>query len=198
MPSSCGEKVWAVAYADPRSYSLRAVQGMWLDMGGKLGGSVRYGASACWAGCIGKPTLEVRSAPLAEIIRDINKYSNNVMAQQVFLTLSRVVAADASPGPGEHWITSHGAALGSAAAFRRIARWCCAGGRNACSTDEVPVVDNGSGLSRQRAHQRPTGLHACCRSAFRSPLMPELMSVAADHRCGRHPQTLHGPLAPPI
>jgi hypothetical protein len=35
--ASCGEKVWPVAYADPRSYGVRAVQGMWLDMGGKLG-----------------------------------------------------------------------------------------------------------------------------------------------------------------
>ena len=30
-----------------------------------------------------KPAFEVGSAPLAEVIRDINKYSNNVMAQQV-------------------------------------------------------------------------------------------------------------------
>jgi D-alanyl-D-alanine carboxypeptidase/D-alanyl-D-alanine-endopeptidase (penicillin-binding protein 4) len=39
-PVSCGEKVWAVAYADPASYATRAVQGLWQDMGGKLVGSV--------------------------------------------------------------------------------------------------------------------------------------------------------------
>jgi D-alanyl-D-alanine carboxypeptidase/D-alanyl-D-alanine-endopeptidase (penicillin-binding protein 4) len=87
-PASCGEKVWPVAYADPTSYASRAVQGMWQDMGGTLGGTVRIGQVPP-ALIAGKPVFEVRSAPLSEVIRDINKYSNNVMAQQVFLTLVR-------------------------------------------------------------------------------------------------------------
>ena len=42
-----------------------------------------------------RPTFEFRSPPLAEVVRDINKFSNNVMAEQVFLTL----AAAKPPGP---------------------------------------------------------------------------------------------------
>ena len=174
--ASCGEKVWPVAYADPRSYSLRAVQGMWLEMGGKLGGLVRYGAVPA-ALAAGKPTLEVRSPPLAEIIRDINKYSNNVMAQQVFLTLGRVVVADASgTGIDEASATDLGQggalASGSYTAARTVLlRWW----KERISADEVPVVDNGSGLSRQeRISAR--GLARLLQVAYRSPYMPELMS----------------------
>jgi D-Ala-D-Ala carboxypeptidase 3 (S13) family len=42
-PSACGERVWPVAYADPKSYSARAVAGAWADVGGRLGGQVREG-----------------------------------------------------------------------------------------------------------------------------------------------------------
>ncbi|MBS0426950.1 MAG: D-alanyl-D-alanine carboxypeptidase/D-alanyl-D-alanine-endopeptidase, partial [Proteobacteria bacterium] len=83
LPAACGEKSWAIAYADPRSYALRAVGGMWAEMGNTLRGQVREGPVP--AGL--KPAFELESPPLAEVVRDINKYSNNVMAQQVFLTL---------------------------------------------------------------------------------------------------------------
>ena len=42
-PAACGEKVWPVAYADPRSYALRAVGGLWAEMGAQLTGQVREG-----------------------------------------------------------------------------------------------------------------------------------------------------------
>src|SRR3990167_640193 len=45
-PLACGEKVWAVAYADPASYAERAVAGLWQEIGGKLGGRVREGRAA--------------------------------------------------------------------------------------------------------------------------------------------------------
>ncbi len=43
FPTGCGEKSWAVAYADPRTYSLRAIGGMWAEMGGRVGGQMREG-----------------------------------------------------------------------------------------------------------------------------------------------------------
>ena len=42
-PASCGEKVWPIAYADPKSYPGRAAQGLWESMGGKVLGTVRNG-----------------------------------------------------------------------------------------------------------------------------------------------------------
>ena len=73
-----------MAYADPRSYAPRAVAGLWQQMGGTLD-RARCATAACRpAWC--RPS-KLQSPPLAEVIRDINKYSNNVMAQQLFLTL---------------------------------------------------------------------------------------------------------------
>jgi D-alanyl-D-alanine carboxypeptidase/D-alanyl-D-alanine-endopeptidase (penicillin-binding protein 4) len=169
-PANCGEKVWPMAYADPQSYAVRAVRGLWQDMGGKLSGAVRMGQVPT-AISASKPAFEVSSAPLAEIIRDINKYSNNVMAQQVFLTLGRVVPTEA-----ETTVLSANAALpanpGTFAASRAVVqRWWT----QRISADELPVLDNGSGLSRQERISAQ-GLGRLLQTAYVSPLMPELMS----------------------
>jgi len=152
--ASCGEKVWPVAYVDPLSYSARAVEGLWREMGGKLSGTVHEGrvpeVSAAF---------EVVSPPLAEVIRDINKYSNNVMAQQLFLTLSLNGAA----GSGE---------AATLAKSQEVLRqwWTDRIGR-----DDAPTLGNGSGLSREDRISAQA-LARLLQSAYRSPLMPELMS----------------------
>ena len=148
-PASCGEKVWPVAYADPGSYAVRAVQGLWQELGGKLQGSVRMGVVSP-AVAAGKPAFTVGSAPLAEVIRDINKYSNNVMAQQVYLTL----------GSGR-FDTARSVVLG----------WW----QERMGPQDAPVLDNGSGLSRSERISAQ-GLARLLQSAYASPLMPELMA----------------------
>ncbi|RFO96280.1 D-alanyl-D-alanine carboxypeptidase/D-alanyl-D-alanine-endopeptidase [Rhodoferax lacus] len=185
--ASCGEKVWPVAYADPRSYAPRAVQGLWQELGGKLGGSVRWGTLPA-ALAAGKPTLEMSSAPLAEIIRDINKYSNNVMAQQVFLTLGRVLpgalggadatAAEAPLGNGLGTGSTGGSTTtpplpaGNFAASRAVLqRWW----KVRIGSEDLPVWDNGSGLSRQERISAQ-GLARMLQVAWRSPYMPELVA----------------------
>jgi D-alanyl-D-alanine carboxypeptidase/D-alanyl-D-alanine-endopeptidase (penicillin-binding protein 4) len=154
-PADCGEKVWPLAYVDPASYAPRAVNGLWRSMGGKLSGTVRYGQVPA-ALLAAPPALEVRSAPLAEIVRDINKYSNNVMAQQVFLTLGR----------------DESGSIGSLAASRAVLqRWW----QERIAANEPLAVENGSGLSRQeRVSARALG--QLLQTAYRSPLMPELMA----------------------
>ncbi len=122
-PAGCGEKVWPVAYPDPSSFAARTIEGLWRGMGGQLSGQVRDGRVP--EGLL--PTFEITSPPLAEVIRDINKYSNNVMAQQLFLTLSL------------------GKTPANFAASREVVNtwW-----RNRLGED-APLLDNGSGLSRQ-------------------------------------------------
>ncbi len=164
-PVSCGEKVWAVAYADPASYAARAVQGLWQDMGGKLVGSVHLGSLPVGASAP-RPAFEVRSAPLAEIVRDINKFSNNVMAQQVYLTLGRVLpgtTVGASEAPLQP---------GSFDASRAVVqRWW----KERIGSADLPILDNGSGLSRnERISAQALG--RLLQSAYASPLMPELMA----------------------
>ena len=155
LPASCGEKIWPIAYADPASYAPRAVQGLWRSMGAGLDGSARWGSVPAKL-LEAKPLLEWRSPPLAEVVREINKYSNNVMAQQVFLTLGReggsgTARAEQSRAVLQKWWEA------------RI------------GTEDAPLVDNGAGLSRsERVSARALGL--LLQHAYRSPLMPELMA----------------------
>ncbi len=165
-PASCAEKVWPLAYSDPASYNARAIRGLWQAMGATLRGTVRQGRAPLAA-----PTFELLSPSLAEIVHDINKFSNNVMAQQVFLTLGRVAApptaAPAAP-----------ATLAASRAFvqywwqQRIAF----GDPNlAVPSWPAPVLDNGAGLSRQ-SRISAASLARLLQVAYASPLMPELMA----------------------
>ena len=151
-PVGCGEKVWPVAYADPASYAERAVAGLWAEMGGKLSGRVREGRAPVGI----RAAFEMTSPSLAEVIRDINKYSNNVMAQQLFLTLS--LSQTAGPASFE---ASRGVLQG----------WW----RERFGAQDLPVLDNGSGLSRQE-RITPQALARMLQTAYVSGAMPELMS----------------------
>ena len=169
-PAGCAEKVWPVAYADPNSYNVRAVQGLWHEMGGQLSGTVRAGLVPTMA-----QVFEMTSPPLAEVIRDINKYSNNVMAQQVFLTLSLPAQSQsASPAsvPAEAAGPAQTVPVATRAASREIVRrwW-----QTLIGPDDAPTLDNGAGLSRQASITAQALAHLL-QMAYRSPLMPELMS----------------------
>ena len=150
FPASCGEKVWPVAYAAPQQFAARAIAGMWQQVGGQLAGQVRDGVVPANL----QPVFTVESPALSEVIRDINKFSNNVMAQQLFLTLSQQARGtgswDASREAMQAWWRD------------RI------GG-------EVPVFDNGSGLSREERISA-LGLARLLQFAWGSPTMSELMS----------------------
>ena len=151
FPASCGERQWPVALADPDNFAARAVEGMWRELGGKLTGSVRFGKVP--AGL--KPAFSVTSPALSEVVRDINKYSNNVMTQQLFLTLGLRTAGSGTWAGGR----------------QAIAQWW----QQRWPQVTPPLVDNGSGLSRS---ERVTaqGLARMLDSAWASPVMPELMA----------------------
>jgi D-alanyl-D-alanine carboxypeptidase/D-alanyl-D-alanine-endopeptidase (penicillin-binding protein 4) len=148
--TACGERQWSVAYADPATYNGRALSGLWREMGGRLGGRARDGAAPA-----SPPTFEVRSPALAEVVRDINKFSNNVMAQQLYLTLGLAQRGSGTPEAAhevvQQWLAErHGDAAAGA------------------------VIENGSGLSRgSRASAQL--LSRLLQSTWSSPVMPELM-----------------------
>ena len=151
LPAACGEKTWALAYADPKSYNERALLGLWNDIGGKLLGTVRDGPAPGT-----RPSFEIVSPTLAEVVRDINKFSNNVMAQQLFLTLA---------------LTQRGS--GSPELAREVLRqWA---GERLGSASSGLVIDNGSGLSRESRTSAQL-LARLLQVAWASPVMPELMS----------------------
>lgn len=123
-PANCGEREWPVAFPEPAQYAPRVLQAMWAGAGGQLGGQVLYGTRPVQARLL----LEAASLPLSEVIKDINKFSNNVMAQQLFLSLSSEMGA---PGRFE-------------ASRLRMSQWW----RHGFPAQSEPVLDNGSGLSR--------------------------------------------------
>ena len=151
FPAACGEKVWPLAYADPKSFNERALAGIWQEAGGRLSGSVRDGVAPSTP-----PSFELRSPALAEVVRDINKLSNNVMAQQLFLTLGA---------------TQRGA--GTPDAARLVVRQWLRGRVGAL--ERGAVIVNGSGLSRD-SRLSAALLGRLLQSAWSSAVMPELMS----------------------
>ncbi len=151
FPLACGEKTWPLAYADPKSYAERLLPALWQELGGTLQGRVREGAAPATP-----PTFETTSPTLAEVVRDINKYSNNVMAQQLFLTLGAM-----QNGQGT---------VESARAV--VKRWL---DEHAGTPSAQVVLDNGSGLSRE-ARVSARLLAQVLLWSWSSPGMPELMS----------------------
>ena len=149
-PAVCGEKMWPIAYAAPQQFAPRAIAGMWQQLGGQLSGQVRDGPVPAQLA----PLFSVESASLAETIRDINKYSNNVMAQQLFLTLSQQQRG-----------------IGSFESSRdAMQRWW----RERVGGD-MPTFDNGSGLSREERISAQS-LARLLQVIWASPYMSELMS----------------------
>jgi D-alanyl-D-alanine carboxypeptidase/D-alanyl-D-alanine-endopeptidase (penicillin-binding protein 4) len=125
---------------------------MWTDLGGTLIGEVKNGGIPVNARLVG----ELESGPLSDTIRDINKYSNNVMARQLLLTLAAgVFKLPASPERGA----------------QAIKTWM---NRKNISASEL-VVENGAGLSRSERISAET-LGRMLVAAFRSPTMPEFIS----------------------
>lgn len=150
-PLSCGEKIWPVAYTDPERFATRAVHGMWLQIGGLLSGSVRDGVVPAQL----KPVLFHESPTLGEVVRDINKYSNNVMAEQVFLTLAAQKRNTGTP----------------ALAVEVLQAWW----RERLQAVDAPLLDKGSGLSRE-SRISAQSLAALLQWTWAQAFMPELMA----------------------
>jgi len=151
-PPACGEKSWSLAPAPAELFAPRMLEGMWRELGGRLGGAVRSGSVPPGLA----PLTTISSPSLAEVVRDINKYSNNVMAQQVFLTLARQRASVGSFEGGR----------------QAVAEWWS---RRLPGVAQ-PVIDNGAGLSRD-ARISADALARMLALAWNSPVMPELMAA---------------------
>ena len=159
-PLQCGEKDFNVALHAPEDYVAGMIRQLWAELGGTWQGNVRDGVVPPHARLL----YTHESEPLGETVRDINKFSNNVMARQLFLTLAAELVA--TPAQGEN-------------ATRAIRQWLTLKGIRAPEL----VLENGSGLSR--AERISAGnLAALLLLAWKSPLMPEFVSslpvVAAD------------------
>lgn len=151
---SCGVKeVWVHPYElSQEQYAGAVLRELWTEVGGTLAGTVRGGALPAGARLV----YEIESESMAETVRDINKFSNNVMARQLFLSISNQETH--LPGTPER-------------SFRAIKSWFAA---KRYGGDDL-VMENGSGLSRIERISAQT-LGRMLVAAFRSPVMPEFVS----------------------
>lgn len=147
--TQCGEKPLNLSPWPADRQVERLFRALWRELGGTLAGTVRKGQTTHSA--ISIATQE--SPALAEIVRDINKYSNNVMARQVFLTLAaeRPATPDGARQRIKGWLAEKGMPMPEA------------------------VLDNGSGLSRSERISTES-LSRLLLAAWKSPVMPELIS----------------------
>ncbi len=151
----CGIKDWYVSPESPDDFARDVVGGLWKDIGGRLSGKVRHGRAPQEA-----TTLFVHtSRSLADVVRDMNKWSNNLIARQLLATLG----ASDNTAPD---MVSGGARLAQV----QLA---------AAGIDTTGLkIDNGSGLSRT-ARITARGLGQLLEQAWARPFMPEFISSMA-------------------
>ncbi|MFC5301653.1 D-alanyl-D-alanine carboxypeptidase/D-alanyl-D-alanine-endopeptidase [Azospira restricta] len=143
----CGEKTLHLAPWPADRQVEQLFRALWRELGGRFAGRVRDGETPAGARLL----YAHESPPLAEQLRGMNKWSNNVTARQVFLTLAaeRPATPDAARQAIGRWLATKGVA-GS-------------------------VLDNGSGLS-QAERLSAAGLGRLLLDAWDSPVMPELLA----------------------
>jgi D-alanyl-D-alanine carboxypeptidase/D-alanyl-D-alanine-endopeptidase (penicillin-binding protein 4) len=159
-PATCGEREWWVSLLDHPNYVHAMFATYFREAGGRFAGGWRDGTAPKDAA----PFVTLESPPLYDVVRDVNKLSNNVMARQVFLTLATATA----PPPAT-----------TARATDAVLRWLA---RRNLKMPEL-VLDNGSGLSR--AERISTGslvrlLLAADASSVREEFASSLAVAAMD------------------
>ncbi len=153
LADGCNSQTY-LSLLDHATYTAGAVRAIWKELGGSIQGQDRQ------AGVPKNAKLLARaySPDLAEIIRDINKYSNNTMAQQLFLSLGAQFRNDADGDDAK-------------AAQRVIRQWLAKKGITAPHL----VMENGSGLSRaERVSARE--MAQMLQAAWKSPYAAEFIS----------------------
>jgi len=155
VAGSCGEfSVYRLALSQPE-YAQAVFRKLWTDMGGRFTGQVRAGQVPADA----VPLTAHESAPLGEVIRTINKRSNNVMARTLLLTLGAERGARPATVPGSDLVAQ--SVLGA----------------QGLRMPEL-VLDNGAGLARE-ARVSAESLASLLSVAWHSPYMPEYLSSLA-------------------
>lgn len=151
--AACGETELYRVLSDTGPYVHGVFRALWEEQGARLKGGWREGATPADATLL----YTFKSPPLAEVVRLINKFSNNVMTRQLLLSLG----AERFGPPGT-----------SESGGRVVREWLQ---RRKLEFPEL-VLDNGAGLSRE-ARISAHSLGRLLLAAYQSPYMPEFMSA---------------------
>ena len=153
-PISCGQKVLSfhLHTLNHVQYFDAVFRQLWSDIGGTITGPTREGRVHANA----KEILQWQSVTLGQSIRDINKYSNNVMARNLLLS----VVAERGGVPAT-----------ATAASTRVLSWMSASGIDTTGM----VLENGSGLSKEERISALT-LARLLQRAWQTSTMPEFIA----------------------
>lgn len=152
---ACGEfDIYRLAFTQ-EEFAARALRSMWKEVGGEMTGQVISGAIPPTA----VPIAAHDSPPLSEVIRFINKSSNNVMTRVLLLTMG----AEAGQRP---------------ATVAGSAQWVTQQLQKQGVDVSGLAIENGSGLARDTAVSA-NGLATMMQRAWDSPVMPEYLSSLA-------------------
>jgi D-alanyl-D-alanine carboxypeptidase/D-alanyl-D-alanine-endopeptidase (penicillin-binding protein 4) len=152
LSPSCSERSVARVLLRPADYAFGTFVGLWRELGGEFSGKELVGATPGDA----QPFASFDSLTLGEIVRLTNKFSSNLMARHLLLTLG----AERFGWP---------ATLDKGAAA--IAEW---SQRRGLSLQDMDI-DNGSGLSRA-THISVLQMSKVLSLAYHSSYAPEFMA----------------------
>lgn len=165
----CGERYLELSVLDDEQYAFYTFKKLWRELGGVFNGKLQNQSLSeqqdlsksqdLLTQNLKSPAIKVIeqvSEPLGYVIRDMNKWSNNLTARQLLLTLAaekQVLPATEAKGATviKNWLVSKN-----------------------IPSNEI-VIENGSGLSRiERLSTEQLG--KVLVSAYNSPVMPELLA----------------------
>ncbi|TWC42827.1 D-alanyl-D-alanine carboxypeptidase/D-alanyl-D-alanine-endopeptidase (penicillin-binding protein 4) [Pseudomonas sp. SJZ079] len=161
LAAGCSAQTY-LSLLDHPSYAAGTVRAIWQELGGSILGKDRMAEVPKDARLLARAF----SPDLVEIIRDINKYSNNTMARQLFLSLGARFRNEADGDDAK-------------AAQRVIRAWLARKGITASQL----VMENGSGLSRAErlsAREMAKILQLAWNGPYAAEFISSLPLVAMD------------------
>jgi D-alanyl-D-alanine carboxypeptidase/D-alanyl-D-alanine-endopeptidase (penicillin-binding protein 4) len=153
--SECADERIPRLVLSPERHAAAAFDALWRGLGGSIEGRVLLGRVSTDA----LPFHSAESPPLGEVIRTVNKYSDNLMARMLFVAIG--LEREGPPGDPSK-------------SGRALMDWAAEKGLDFSWLS----IDNGSGLSRD-TRLSASGLGGLLVWAYHQPWMPELMASLA-------------------
>jgi serine-type D-Ala-D-Ala carboxypeptidase/endopeptidase (penicillin-binding protein 4) len=152
LSAHCAERSFTRVLLHPATYAFGTFVELWHELGGEFLGKLRVEAAPADAQAL----LSFDSLTLGEIVRLTNKYSSNLMARHLLLTIGQ---------------ERFGAPATLEKGAEAIAEW----GRERGLDDRSMEIDNGSGLSRS-THVSALQMAQILSAARRSRYAPEFIA----------------------
>lgn len=152
LSPDCGERYLELSVLNDEQYAFYTFKKLWRELGGVFNGNLKIQQLTN----VSTKVIEHVSEPLGYVIRDMNKWSNNLTARQLLLTLGA---------------KKQGVPATQAKGALAIQQWLQSKNIDA----QELMIENGSGLSRI---ERITSAHLgqMLVSAYHSPIMPEFIA----------------------